>query len=113
MIWDFLVKIVNFLPSTKQNHQHFLFLSISYKKLTSLSPKLPKSILLPRLTLPKHIPLARPDARKRVPLGAAHPQVPLLWKNPHGIILEGSKALVELGINSIEVYLIPRDPEIE
>ena len=82
MIWDFLAKIVNFSPSPKQNHQNFGFLSISYQNLTSLWPKLPKSIPLPRLTLPKRIPLARLEVRKRVPLRAAHPQVPLLWKNP-------------------------------
>ena len=40
------------------------------------------SIPLPRLKLPKNIPLARLEARKSTPLRAAHPQVPLQWKNP-------------------------------
>ena len=64
MIWDFIAKIINFSLSPEQSQQNFWFLSISYQHLTCFWPKLPKSISLPRLKLPRRIPLARLEVWK-------------------------------------------------
>ena len=78
----FLGQNLQFFTSLKQNHQSFLFLDINYQNLTCPWPKSTKSIPSPTLTLPRCITLAGLEVRKNAPLQVAHPQVPLLWRNP-------------------------------
>ena len=71
-LWTKIVKKLGFFVRITD------FLHFFHRNWQKACPCLDKT----RLKLPKSIPLATLEVQKSIPLRAANPQVPSLWKNP-------------------------------